>query len=539
MPRRFPAGANGGRWRSLAIAPSAAAGALLEWLALASIFFVIALYPWGLVGERAAEQRFYRWVTVSLLITATAVALLGLGERAWWNGKLLWFYRPGDWGAANMTNPPRASGPFVDPDHFANYLAMMLPLAVVTTLFPLKMFRRAGRVNLQLFAAVSTLVIAAALLFSLSRAGWIAAVVGAGAALALSTRRAWSLAPVALQKLDRRAVAALTLALAAGVVILLLAAGPATRMAAADRVGSAIVAGDDVRYRPAVWRDTLGMIRDFPRFGVGLSGWPELFPHYQRAPWMPFFFREAENDYLQFAAETGVAGVALMLWLGLAMAGVIRRGAARLAVPQWPLFAGLAGGIVAALIHEAFDLSLHTPANAVLFTMLLALAVRITLVEGAPREGAQVRLAARSLRLTYFGAGCGAIAACALIWAAHAQAGASYPYDITARRGLTYAAQNLTAHPAMASAHLALVAALGRSAPAQLRGAELRAAVWLDPNDPAARDEYAQSLLLGGQRAAGLDQIAVAVNRAPQLQRHYYLAPTLIPWLLPDEQAAV
>ncbi|MGH7840216.1 MAG: hypothetical protein ACREQT_01680, partial [Candidatus Binataceae bacterium] len=58
-------------------------------------------------------------------------------------------------------------------------------------------------------------------------------------------------------------------------------------------------------------------------------------------------------------------------------------------------------------------------------------------------------------------------------------------------------------------------------------------------NDPAARDEYAQSLLLGGQRAAGLDQIAVAVNRAPQLQRHYYLAPALIPWLLPDEQAAV
>ncbi|HLW71089.1 MAG TPA: O-antigen ligase family protein [Candidatus Binataceae bacterium] len=534
----FPPGVIGERWRALAISPAAAASALLEWLALASTFFVVVLYPFGFVGERNAEVRFYRSMIVSLLLTATAVALIGLGERAWWNGKLLWFYVPSDWGGASVTNP-RASGPFVDPDHFANYLAMVLPLAVVGAIYPFKIFPRPDRGNLQLFAALGTLVIAGAILLSLSRAGWVAAIAGVGIGLALCVRHAWSLTPIAIRKLGPRAAGVLTLLAVISLVVLLLAAGPATRMAAANRVGSVIAAGDDVRYRPAVWRDTLGILCDFSWFGVGLAGWPELFPHYERAPWMPFFFREAENDYLQFAAETGIVGVLVTLWLGIALAGVIRRGAARLAESEWPLFAALAGGIVATLIHEGFDFSLHTPANAVLFTILLALSVRIALVDGAPREGAIVRVAARSTRLTYVGAAAGALAACGLICAVYLQAGGSYPYDITARRGLAYAARNLTAHPAMASAHLALVAALGREAAAELRLAELRIAVWLDPNDPAARDQYAQGLLQAGNRAAGLAQIATAVNRAPMMLEHYYLAASLIPWLLPDEQAAV
>jgi tetratricopeptide (TPR) repeat protein len=228
-----------------------------------------------------------------------------------------------------------------------------------------------------------------------------------------------------------------------------------------------------------------------------------------------------------------------MVWLGIAIVGAIRRGAARFAARDWPLLAGLIGGIVATLLHEGVDFSLHTPANAALFTMLLALAVRIAVVTGAPREAARVRLAVRSARLNYLGAGGGAVAACGLIGAAYLLTGGSYPYEITARRGPAYAARNLTAHPAMASAHLALVDTLGRGAPAELRRAELQAAVWLDPNDPVARDRYAQTLLLGGNRTTGLEQISVAVNHAPRMNAHYYLAPALISWLLPDEQAAV
>jgi len=91
----------------------------------------------------------------------------------------------------------------------------------------------------------------------------------------------------------------------------------------------------------------------------------------------------------------------------------------------------------------------------------------------------------------------------------------------------------------MSGAHLVLAQLMGPAAPAEIRLAELRAAVWLDPNDPAARDRYAQALLLAGQRADGLEQVTISVYHAPRRQAHQYLASPLIPWLLPEEQTAI
>jgi tetratricopeptide (TPR) repeat protein len=526
------------RWRSIAIATGVAASNALEWTALCALSFLIVLYPFGLAGESEAEARFYRVVVVGCLTIGTCVALIGLAERAWWNGKLLWCYVPMDWGVPLAQTAPRASGPFVDPDHFANYLAMVTPLAAVAALFPLKIFPRARRSDVQMLGALGGLVMAAGLLFSLSRGGWIAAIAGIVIALGLCFRQAWSLAPALLRKLGPRATRVVALGFALGLSTLILVAGPTTRSAAATRLGTAIAAGDDVRYRPAVWRDTLGIIADYPLLGVGLGGWPELYPHYQRPPWMPFFFREAENDYLQLAAETGLAGIALMLWLGVAVVDAIRRGAVRLTEREWPLLAGLSGGIVAMIVHAGFDFSLHTPANALLLVVLIALALRMTLADHRSTDAARLRQASRASRFFHLGTGLGLIAASGLIVAAFAQDGAGYPYSITSRRGFAQAAVNVMAHPAMAAAHLALVESMGQRAPVGLRRAELSGAVWLNPNDPAARDQYAQNLLLAGNKAQALHEISESVFRAPSLAAHYYLAAPLIPWLMPDEQTA-
>jgi tetratricopeptide (TPR) repeat protein len=63
--------------------------------------------------------------------------------------------------------------------------------------------------------------------------------------------------------------------------------------------------------------------------------------------------------------------------------------------------------------------------------------------------------------------------------------------------------------------------------------------VWLDPNDPFGRDLYARSLFLTGDKEEGLKQIALSAQYSPMLESHFYLAPAMIPWLLPDEQKAV
>ena len=76
-------------------------------------------------------------------------------------------------------------------------------------------------------------------------------------------------------------------------------------------------------------------------------------------------------------------------------------------------------------------------------------------------------------------------------------------------------------------------------APAALRNQELRAAVWLNPNDPLARDVYARSLLLDGKKQDGLKQITLSVFHSPDLESHFYLRPRVLPFLLPEEQEAV
>ncbi|HEX3409591.1 MAG TPA: O-antigen ligase family protein [Candidatus Binataceae bacterium] len=527
------------RWRSLAIAPSVTWAGLIEVLACGAMFFLVLAYPFGFVGaEREADARFIRWLVITLIVVGGGVALIGLAEKAMWNGRILWFFVPRDWSGPSAENL-RASGPFVNPDHFANFLAMILPSAVVGAIFPIALNHREQRVDLRLPCAIAAFLMAAGILLSLSRGAWIASVTGVCAGLAMSFKHARERAPAALRKLSGRALPFALAGFVIVLVVLLYLIGPAGRGAAGTRIGATIAQGDGFGLKPAAWRDSLRMIAEFPIFGVGLGGWPELFPHYQRAPWMPFYFRQPENDYIQLLAETGLAGVALALWFGAIVWRKCRAAAARISVRRWPLFAGLGAGVLGALIHEFFDFSLHTPANAALFTILLAALLRLGLTHRQDRPSSRLRAVSAPSRNTYLFAGLLAASAALLIVAAATQPEAAYPYAIGTPKTFAQAEVAAVNHPADAGVHLALAALMPPGAPAALRHQQLRSAVWLNPNDPLARDLYARSLFLEGNKREALAQITLSVFRAPDVESHFYLQPRAIPWLLPDEQHAI
>lgn len=290
------------RWRSLAIAPSVTWAALIELLACGAVFFVILCYPFGFVGaEREANARFMHHLVLALITIGAAVALIGLIEKATWNGRILWFFVPQDWPAASPKKV-RASGPFVNPDHFANFLAILLPLAAVGAIFPIASVRREHAADLRTPCAV------AGFLLSLSRGAWIASTVGVCLGLGLSFKHARDRAPKLLSRLGVRMLPVLLGGLVIFLLLMLFVIGPSGRDEAASRIGSTILHGDSLGLKPSAWRDSLRMIADFPVFGVGLGCWPEIFPHYQRPPAMQFFYRQPENDYIQFLAETGLAG---------------------------------------------------------------------------------------------------------------------------------------------------------------------------------------------------------------------------------------
>ena len=528
------------RWRTLSIAPSATTSGLLEGLAMGSVFFLVVLYPFGLAGELEADVRFYSVLVFAVLGTAVVVSLIGLAERAWWNGKILWFYVPLDWGGPLLVGSPRASGPFVNADHFSNYLVMALPMALAGALFPFSVVSKKRRADAKLFCAAAAFVIVLAVALSLSRGGWIAGVSGAFIVLALCFSWARVNAPPLVRRLG---IGPMPLAIGGFVAVLLLALyviGPQGRAEIGTRAGVTITQGQDLSAKAAAWKPTMNMIANFSLFGVGLSCWPEIFPHYQRPPWAPFsFYREAENDYLQFTAEAGLAGLALVIWFLWEVAGRLRGAASQLLTRQWPLFAGLIAGAAAALLHEGLDFSFHTPANLLLFTVLIAMALRVALTTETKRADTRLRQIRMTSWRTYAPSICGGAAALGLIVATYVQNGSVYPYGVGNSTSLAKIEADLVAHPAMQATHIALIAHMAQPALPELRDGQLRAAVWLEPTDPQARDLYAKNLLLAGRRTDALQQIELSVYHAPRVNAHYYLAPALVPWLLPEEQTSI
>ena len=129
----------------------------------------------------------------------------------------------------------------------------------------------------------------------------------------------------------------------------------------------------DLQARFVVWGGVLEMLKQFPFLGTGPGTFAYAYTQYQ-PPGLNLRFTMAHNDYLQFAAESGLPVLAVLLWGLVAM---YWRGFKKMANSS-RLVRGTAlgalAGITAILVHSIFDFNLHIPANALLFTVLCAVA---------------------------------------------------------------------------------------------------------------------------------------------------------------------
>jgi O-antigen ligase/tetratricopeptide (TPR) repeat protein len=536
-------------WRTLSIAPDLSYPAVLKALAYSTLFLIVVCYPFD------PEDRFYRIMLVTVIFAGVVVAFLGLAEQATWNGKILWFFIPKDHGALDL-GAARARGPFVNPDHFADYLAMGLPLALAAALFrtPLSAAHKSGA--FRIMCATTAVVILSAIMLSQSRGGWAGAAVAVavtvlsvlvwtrrkparshdGAGGKGSPRR--DVAPSSEKAAGRLLSGHLSgplftlVAVASLLSVSLFVMGPAGRLATGARVqDTAANPGNLLFLRYSAWKASVRMTRDFPLFGIGLGAWPELFPHYQSGPWWPQFMREAHNDYVQLMAETGLAGFGMLAAL-FALAGRgVWSGFTRLSAVQAPMVAAMLGGIAAMGVHELVDFSFRIPANAALFTVLLALVVRLSAAEGRapaldePRRGA--------IRLWPL---CVAAFFLVLSGAVFLQRARAYPDYVPASIRPSEARELVFHHPARSAAHLSL--ALILNDPNQ-KLEELATAVWLDPTNPHLRDIYARYLTRAGNPGAAAKQIALSVFNSPGWDSHPYLNDRIIPWFSRSEREAV
>ncbi len=522
------------KWRALSFEPAVTRSGMLKALAYAALFLLIALYPFGAEDDPHAEERFCRMIFGLLLAMGAVVAFLGLMNWASWNGKILWFFVPLDWEGPHLAFALRATGPFVNPDHFANYLALILPLALVGALLRIDLVPRASASLVRMASMAVAFMVLCAIVLSLSRGGWISSALSVGALVAMFFLQPAHRRAAFARLTDTRTLRLIALGAAGLFVFALMLIGPSGRNLADVRLAETVSTGLSLSERGMLYRRTIAMIHDFPLFGVGMGAWGELFTRYVSPPWSQFFYyRETHNDYLQFAAESGLLALLALGWLFWRLLGRIGAGMRSGDPRKWPLLAAVMAAVIASALHELVDFNLHVPANAVLLAVLLGLGLRLVTPASADSDARGWRPVPRVLLAMV------AASALALIFTAFGQKDVSYPNFMPAAKTLRAAAARVIAHPADSDGHYIMATLGGGAMSQQAQMRELSTAVWLDPTDPYKRDSYASMLARHGQLPEALAEVTRSVYDSPTPSTHFYLSPELVRWLAPVTQAAV
>ena len=281
-----------------------------------------------------------------------------------------------------------ATGTYINRNHFAGFLEMILPFVIVlalrwTYLLSKNTSGKAGTfrklvsrtelvsVVFWLFLAI---VILAALILSRSRMGIISALVSLVAILALA----------GTSTVGPRARAAVAAVFFLGVLGLVVWIGSDPVMSRFETLGQEYnLSGQS---RVSIWHDTLRLIRQHPFLGTGLGSFFVAYTSVQTA-FLNLLVEHAHCDYLEVATELGLPGAILVFG---SIFWVLAQSARRYGKleERFDKAVSLAciGSIGAILVHSLADFNLYIPANALLFTMILAMAWSSAHPESRPRR---------------------------------------------------------------------------------------------------------------------------------------------------------
>jgi O-antigen ligase len=331
-------------------------------------FFFLAIHA---LRHRSRFMAVYRL----LIVIGTIVALLGIAQSVWSNGRIYWLYKSGS---------GTHFGPFVNHNHFAGYLQLALGLCLGMLVAEIQEFRKntQGQGGIGYFAWLwhrngarcwllfcSLFVMLAALAASLSRGGFISfalTLLVFGFVALFARTKTLGPAPSRRQIMHFRIFVSICLA---GILLWICSMELTPR--GRDRWQT--VMDRPAGHRMEIWRDCARAVLDFPITGIGLGSFRTVYPHYQSGS-NTSEATHAENEYLQWAMETGVVGVVLLLVVAI---GFITAVVSRLKRRRDPYFRlltyGAIFGITSFCIHNLIDFNMHIPSNALTLMAVAAL----------------------------------------------------------------------------------------------------------------------------------------------------------------------
>jgi O-antigen ligase len=312
---------------------------------------VAGFSAWSILRQTSDRIRQHWLMALLALGTLTAVAGV-LGKWVFPQGDTLYWY------LAVPHGRPGPMGGFINRNHFGGFLAILVPAALCMSYVALA--RR--RWVLSSLSLGITGLLATGVLLSLSRGGTLALIAGLLATTITTIYHAPS---------KRKIAVFATSLLLIGVGILCVLHVPPLRTRFASWRDPATQAA--ARERWNAWEDTLAIAKAYPILGAGPNAFRTVYPQHRlttdRAA------RDfSENEYVQWLAETGLAGLLIALGFG----GIVIRRTWQFLRPREGdppnHFAPAAlGALAAAATHAFVDFPLRLPLYAITLASLAAL----------------------------------------------------------------------------------------------------------------------------------------------------------------------
>lgn len=357
-------------WFSLSVDPRSTAREMIGFASRLAAF-VLATQLFRKTGSR---------ITLAVVLVASAAFQVIYGIRHWSGGMME------IWGWTNRLIHGRMGGTFVNPNHLAHYLALVLPLAIFLLLHAWYRTRNEHSVQIRVekfFTRHSLLVLigGAGLFFTIFG---ILLAKSRGVILGLSIAMIIGLAlfreeTAARRGREGRAVSKKILATAVGVVIII---GAAVLFLGTERVTGRMVPtraeavslvgrADGARIAVDLWRM-------FPLTGSGFGTFENV--ALMVSGESGYHYRHAHNDWLEFLATTGLIGfgvIAMTAFFGL-------RALARASWPSLLSVSVSANGsgsnrrfvamgatvVLFVLLHALVDFNFYIPANSYTFAVI-------------------------------------------------------------------------------------------------------------------------------------------------------------------------
>ncbi len=362
---------SGGRAWSLSVDAEATRGAATV------LFFLLAAHV--VAANFFTTRERLKTLANFTVVFGLAFAAFALFQHFTWNGGFYWLRETQNGGGM-------VTGSFVNHNHFAGFMELLIPLPIALVL------TNAVRQRRVLYAFAATMMTIAAMA-ALSRGGMISLAAGAAFVFAVAVYKSrrddsaerffdWrSDESIESNRLPWTFNLAGAGIVAAAILLGVLVVGSEPLL---NRLtNNSVVASSNAQAqsfdnaRGWMWRNSWTIFRENPVFGIGFGAYQTAFPRYSDGDGIvqygkPFVFDRAHNDYLQVLTDTGLIGGAIAVWFIVALLVGIRRALRVRNALNSGLAIGFSAAVLSLAIHSFFDFNLQLPAIALLFLIVTA-----------------------------------------------------------------------------------------------------------------------------------------------------------------------